>query len=229
MSIEFRTYSKKLVKIHFIFKYSQVSWTHLKPFLTLSPRLIQSSQDLSIFKNKVWFSKILHKSWHIYILMKLQWKKKHIFLQYCVKFCCRLSNSCSPERCYLKGCTLDFSFLHCLNSYVLTFVQCLCVVGTTPVPLPHQDPLTACHWDDGSVIPGELIIINREERAPDRSGQTALLSCIVMLSALSLCLFGLAACQFIWVDGRWEIAPIKHLTTMVNAHRLTRAHTNKHM
>lgn len=44
-----------------------------------------------------------------------------------------------------------------------------------------------------------------------------------MPSALSLCRFGLAVCQFIWVYGRWEIGPLKHLTTM-----LERPHTCRH-
>ena len=49
-----------------------------------------------------------------------------------------------------------------------------------------------------------------------------------MPSALSLCLFALAARQLIWADGRWEIGPLKHLTTMLNTDTIARARANTH-
>lgn len=121
---------------------------------------------------------------------------------------------------------------------LLRWVQCLCGridvhPSHPPPPDTHTPPCTetpALHWDAGrlNLIPGELIRISGEERRGPQtgSGQTALLSCIVMPSAPSLCLFGLAACQLIWTDGRWEIGPLKLLTTMLNTHALTHAQIN---
>lgn len=96
-----------------------------------------------------------------------------------------------PELIYIRRPKQDFPFRCCLNKFVFA-CQGLCW------SLCRQH-----HRDAGrlSLLPRELIRIGVEERAADRSGQTAHMSCIVMLSAPSLCLFGLAACHFVRVDG----------------------------
>lgn len=89
------------------------------------------------------------------------------------------------------------------------------------------------HWDAGSAMcnPVGSSLESAQSRGPQTgSGQTAVLSCIVMPSTPSSCLFALAVCHFIWAHGRWKIGSLKHLTTMSNTHTLThaRAHTDKH-
>lgn len=105
--------------------------------------------------------------------------------------------------------------------------SCIDVVLKPPPP-PNPGTSLGC-WMPVNLNPGELIRISGEERTPDRVRTNCMLGCIAMPSAPSSCLFALATCQLIWVDGRWGMGTLRHLTTMLNTHTLMQARINAHI